>query len=863
MKKLRIFAASPFDMATARAKVETVAASFTPLADYFEFVLEVIDWRAVVPDMGRPEQVILDQLKPTAWDVFIGILWHRFGTPPGGQDPQTQEEYLSGTEEEFKTAYRLWKQYGQPRIMMYRCTRAIPPDALDPDQFKRIKAFFAQFDAVKGKHPGLYQSFDTAKAFERLLHDNLQRLLLEYGEQISHKLVAPALVQSFAPRIPDNLPRRAPFFGRNEEMSTVLRALSPEHRTWGVLVDGIGGIGKSALAVEAAYRCKEQGLFDAFIFVSAKQDILDPQGIRELKPAVRTLEEFLNETAHVLGQTGIAQLAGEGKRRALLDALRSVRALLVYDNLETLTKEDQEATAEFLRELSQGCKAIITGRRRGGEGAVWLRLGKLEWGAARAIIESEMERDPRLAGKLRSAGETRWQELYDATGGSPLSLMHTLGLMRVRAVLTFDGALELLRGNRDPDLQKFIFQEARRELTINDQVALRALSFFVPSAGFEAWMEVANLSRNALETTIDRLRALSLVDVLAGEERYALHPLTRNFVRDELLADTQIARATGMRFAGHWVAYADRYGGGSKESYKTYNLLEAEWANLDAAAEWLWQTALVQGENVADKDAAQLLNRVAAAQSRFLLFSGRWDERVQLSVRAYEAMRALNDSSQAGWRAYDVTWTYYQRADNDEAARWAERSGDAWVGGGSKHEQATAISMRGLVAQQRKDYDIAERFCQEALVIWRELKNDDGVAATLNDLGLLERARGHDDAAERYFLEGLALDEKRQHKEGIAVRCDNLGLIALERERWTEAREWFDKELLLAREIGRQDLIAGAQFGLARVHEAEGRPDLALPLALDALAIEERLHDQRLPWTRELVERLRKKVDSL
>ena len=167
MKKLRIFAASPSDMVTERAKVDTVASLLKPLADNLGIVLEVVDWRAVVPDMGRPEQVILDQLKPTAWDVFIGILWHRFGTSPGGSGPQTQRAYLSGTEEEFETAYRLWKQNGKPRIMMYRCIRAIPPDALDPDQFKRTKEFFAQFDAVKGEHPGLYQSFDTTEAFEK------------------------------------------------------------------------------------------------------------------------------------------------------------------------------------------------------------------------------------------------------------------------------------------------------------------------------------------------------------------------------------------------------------------------------------------------------------------------------------------------------------------------------------------------------------------------------------------------------------------------------------------------------------------------------------------------------------------------
>jgi hypothetical protein len=105
--------------------------------------------------------------------------------------------------------------------------------------------------------------------------------------------VAPETVQAFAPTIPNNLPRRAAFFGRIKEMDMVMRALSPADRTWGVLVDGIGGIGKSALAVEAAYRAQEAGAFDAFVFITAKQNILAPGGIREQTPAARTLDDFL------------------------------------------------------------------------------------------------------------------------------------------------------------------------------------------------------------------------------------------------------------------------------------------------------------------------------------------------------------------------------------------------------------------------------------------------------------------------------------------------------------------------------------------------------------------------------------------
>ncbi|TEU13362.1 MAG: tetratricopeptide repeat protein [Anaerolineales bacterium] len=857
LKKLRIFAASPRDVANERARLATVVEDLKALAEHVGVTLELVDWRQVVAGLGRPEQIILDQLKPDTWDLFIGILWHRFGTLPGGKDPQTQKEYLSGTEEEFRVAYRLWQQHKRPRVMFYWCKRSIPPDDLDPAQFQRVKEFFTGF-TPDADHPGLYRTFDSIESFERLVRQNLTTFLLDYSEQVKQRVVSPQEVQVFAPRVPDNLPRRAAFFGRNREMDRVLGALGPEERGWGVVIDGIGGIGKTALAVEAAYRCKEGDLFDAFIFVSAKQKRLEPSGIRAEARAATTLDEFVNETARTLGKPGITQLTGEDRRRALLDTLQTTRALIIYDNLETLTKEEQEALADWLRFLPQGNKAMLTSRRRGGEGALWLRLEKLDWETAREIIAHQAERDARLKGKLQRV-QGRWQELHDATGGSPLALVHTLGLMRVRVTLSFDGALAMLRRGaaRESPLQEFVYQEARQELGTSDVAALSALSFFVPSATFEVLMAVADLSRTALETVLERLDALSLVNKELGEERYSLHPLTRAYVRDELLADADAAGETGMRFARFWLDYAKRYGGEGKESYKTYDRLEAEWANLEAAANWLWEMAAVRGETVGDKDAARMLVDLAHALSRFLWFGGRWDERVQLSAWAYEAARALQDWSKAGWRAYQAAWIHCHRARTDDAALWADRCAEAWARGGSKREQATATRTRGLVARQREDYDEAERLYQDALAVWRDLGLDADVANGLFDLGELAHERQDYDAAERYYREALELLRKIDDKGNQADSMGNLGQLALDREQWAEARQWFEQALSLAREVGRVEIIAQAQYGLARVWEAEGRADLALPLAQEALEIYERLQSRGLAEARELVERLR------
>ncbi len=854
LKKLRIFAASPTDVASERAKLETVVESLKPIADYLGLILEVVDWREVVPDTGRPQQIIFDQLRPTSWDIFIGILWHRFGTSPGAKD-KTGKDYLSGTEEEFKTVYELQKQFGKPRIVIYRCTRALPFD-VDTDQLTRVRNFFKLIEDTKGDYPTIYQGFDTTESFEKLISNNIQKLLIEYGGQ-SKTLITPEVMQVLAPNIPNNLPRKQAFFGRTREMDTVIRAISPADRTWGVLVDGIGGIGKSAIAVKAAYLAQELGLFEAFIFITAKQNILDPSGIRELTPPARTLDEFLNETARILGQPAITKLAGDEKRRALIDVLHSTRTLLIYDNLETLSKEEQEGIADFLRELPQGCKAIITSRRRGGEGAVWLRVEKLDWDAARGIIENEVKRDATLASKLNHVDQTRWRELYDETNGSPLALVHTLGLMRVRAALTFDGALEMLRGNRDADLQEFIFQEARKELTDNDKVALISLSFFVPSATFEAWMQIANLSRNALETTIDRLNALSLVDVLAGTERYALHPLTRAFAREQLFTDMTVVGDTEKSFVKYFVDYAQQYDG--DDGYKTYDRLEMELTNIEAAANWLWETANLRNEFIEDKDAARMFGDLTEASRKFLWSTGRWDDMVLLSMRSYQLKVTMQDWSEAGWSAHHIANIHYIRAQLDNMRLWADRCSEAWKRGGGKDEQMIAIQLYGVIAEEREDLDEAERLYQKSLTTFRDLNDDSNIISVLHRLASVARQRKDFDTATGYCNEALELSKKLGEKEFQAAILGSLGNISLDRNQWEDARKWFELALPLAKEIAQLILIAGVQSGLACVYEAEERADLALPLAREALNIYERL---RVPDAeeREWVEKLEKIV---
>ncbi|MCI0556168.1 MAG: NACHT domain-containing protein, partial [Anaerolineae bacterium] len=202
--KLRIFVASPKDVAAERKRLHEVVDELNRtgnLADELGLTLEVFDWQThVTPLMGRPEERILQQLAIHTWDIFVGILWLRFGTPTGGIDPQTGKPYDSGTEEEFSLAYDAWKKNGRPKILFYRCTRLpVSLDDIDPDQHKRIKAFFTQFDA-DATHPGLYQPFQTTEEFERHVRQDLTKQLFDYGKDVLKKEPPPPVKEVEMPK---------------------------------------------------------------------------------------------------------------------------------------------------------------------------------------------------------------------------------------------------------------------------------------------------------------------------------------------------------------------------------------------------------------------------------------------------------------------------------------------------------------------------------------------------------------------------------------------------------------------------------------------------------------------------------------
>ncbi|MBD2359487.1 ATP-binding protein [Tolypothrix sp. FACHB-123] len=670
--------------------------------------------------------------------------------------------------------------------------------------------------------------------------------------------------------VPDNLPRYTDvFIGRKAEIARCMEALSPEERGWGVAIDGIGGMGKTALALEVAHLAREQALFDAYLFVSAKTTWLTTEGVRQETLALSSLDSFCREFAKGLGQTDIVNITDTTeRRRALLDALRGRRVLLIWDNLETLNTEERDMIAEFLRKLPTPNKAIITSRRRTGESALTIRLDRLLEAEALELMQEKAKKHPRLDQELNATKPEILTALYEAAGGNPLALDWTLGQVAHKGY-SLDFALERLRNAANSaDLYGFLFADAAETLTKNERTVLSALAVFRTPATKAALADATALALTEIQVAVEQLVTLSLVNDLDGE-RFGLHPLTRTYIRAAIggtdtietqpLGKILFDSAAQRKVLRYWVDYAQKYGGDGKDTYKTYDKLEAEWQNLESVATTLREIAGIPG-TLQDRQAAQMLIDLENALYNFLWFRGYWDERVRLSEWRYQAGKALNQWSDAGWGAYHVAVIYYHRAETERAASWAAQMAEAMERGGSRRDQATAILFQGNIAQQRQNWAEAERLYQDALAIYRELGDETVEAIALNSLGGVARSQEQYDRAESYYKQALAIAKKLGLNEEQAYISGNLGNLALDRNQPTAARPWYERELALAQEVGRLNLVADAQEGLAEVLEKEGRYMEALPLAQAALEIRERLRDKNLDYSRQLVERLQRKA---
>ena len=160
-------------------------------------------------------------------------------------------------------------------------------------------------------------------------------------------------------------------------------------------------------------------------------------------------------------------------------------------------------------------------------------------------------------------------------------------------------------------------------------------------------------------------------------------------------------------------------------------------------------------------------------------------------------------------------------------------------------EAAVTEGTLGILAQLRGDYESAERSYRQVLEIFTRLGDQKNMAASYHQLGRLAQDRGDYDAAETLARRALDTLERIGDQAGTARVYHQLAMLAQDRGDYDAAEPLYRRALDIKERIGDQAGTAASSYHqLGRLAELCGDYDAAEPLYRRALDTFERIGNQ-------------------
>ncbi len=650
-----------------------------------------------------------------------------------------------------------------------------------------------------------------------------------------------------------NVPyQRNPYFtGRDELFDLLDQHLSPVEQTSADhthcvaltqphAIKGLGGIGKTQIAVEYAYRSRDLGRYTHTFWVNAVSEemiIASFVSIADLLPTFPARHE-----------TDQRKLVEAVKR--WLERCRK-RWLLIFDNADEL-----DLVRDFLPKQGRGSIVLTTRAHAVGSLATSVEVETMGWLEGTQLLL-------RRAQRFEHASE----EEINQAGNIVVALDHfPLALDQAGAYIeetkcSFEDYLDLYQTHRQALLAQrgmlstdyphsvattwlLSFQKIQEANPAAAEL-LQLCSFLAPdripeellrygAAYWPASLQQAVADPLLFQQLISGLLKFSLVKRLMEEHTFSIHRLVQAVQRDRIEREMQRQWAESVVRVVNDVFPKDPQDLSAWPQCLRY-LDQAQACN-----------ALIEQYTLSLIEGARLLNRAGLYLNRQALYSVA-EPLLRRVISIYEQQLGENDPDTASSLS-DLAILYYSQGKYSEAEPLLQHAlaiHEQQLGPDHPDTALTLVNLAGLYKAQGRRFAEVEPLLQHALAIHEQQLGPDhlNTANSLNNLATLYWKQGKYAEAEPLFQHALAIHEQQlgpDHPD-TASSLDSMAAIYRAQEKYAEAEVLYQRSLRITEQqmgIG-HPATASRLNNLAALYWKQGKYAEAEPLFQRALVIRE------------------------